>query len=197
MTIVIGLTGSIGMGKSTTAQMFADEGIPVWDADQTVHDLYGFGGEAVEPIRQICSAAIVDGAVDRNILKKQISDDSDFLNELNAIVHPLVAQSRESFIAKNTEDIVLLDVPLLFETGADKLCDLTVVVHVPDDVQKQRVLSRGTMTEDEFDIILARQMPDAEKRAKADHVISTLTMDETRSAVRDLIAKLRQGQAHA
>lgn len=197
MTIVIGLTGSIGMGKSTTAQMFADEGIPVWDADQTVHDLYGIGGAAVEPIRQICPAAIVDGAVDRNILKKQISDDSDFLNELNAIVHPLVARSRESFIARSVEDIVLLDVPLLFETGVDKLCDLTVVVHVPEDVQKQRVLSRGTMTEDEFDIILARQMPDAEKRARADHVIPTLNLDETREAVRDLIAKLRQGQAHA
>ena len=197
MTIVIGLTGSIGMGKSTTAQMFADEGIPVWDADQTVHDLYGIGGAAVDPIKQICPAAIVDGAVDRNILKKHISEDSGFLNLLNAIVHPLVAQSRESFLSHTAEDIVLLDVPLLFETGADKLCDLTVVVHAPEDVQKQRVLSRGTMTEDEFDIILARQMPDAEKRARADHVISTLTMDEAREAVRDLNTKLRQGQAKA
>lgn len=197
MTIVIGLTGSIGMGKSTTAEMFAQEGIPVWDADKTVHDLYSKGGAAVEPIQALLPTAIVNGAVDRSALREKISEDGDFLTKLNAIVHPLVAQGRANFIANSKDEIILLDVPLLFETGSDKLCDVVVVVNAPDEIQRQRVLSRGTMSEAEFDMILSRQMPNEEKVSRADHVIPTLTLDEARSAVRDLIAKLRQGQAHA
>ena len=195
--MIIGLTGSIGMGKSTTAEMFADEGIPVWDADAAVRKLYAPGGAAVEFVREIAPAAVADGAVSREILRDAISDDPTILDRLNAAVHPLVAADRLRFLEQNKGKLVLLDVPLLFETGADELCDFVVVVSATADVQRERVLGRGEMSEKDLDLILSRQMPDVEKRKKADRVILTLSLDETRQAVRDLIKELRGKQADA
>jgi len=193
---LLGLTGSIGMGKSTTAKMFADEGVPVWDADATVHDLYAKGGAAVAPIAEIYPAAVVDGEVDRAKLREVINADKQALNRLESIVHPLTTASRERFIATHSDaDLILLDIPLLFETGADKVCDAVLVVTVSTDIQRERVLARGQMTPEQFDLILARQVPDAEKRARADHVIETLTLEDTRSAVRHLIAEIRSRHA--
>lgn len=197
MTWKLGLTGSIGMGKSTTAAMFRDEGVPVWDADATVHKLYERGGAAVAPIEQEFPDAIVDGAVDRDQLKQIIAKDMTVLPKLEAIVHPLVAADRAEFLDTNKAEIVVFDIPLLFETGADEWLDSVLVVTCPPDVQAKRVLDRGTMSPEQFQMILSRQMADAEKRARADHVIETLTLDATRAAVRNLIAELKTRQSHA
>ncbi|NIY71439.1 dephospho-CoA kinase [Marivivens donghaensis] len=197
MTWKLGLTGSIGMGKSTTAKMFRDEGVPVWDADATVHKLYGIGGAAVDPVGNTYPSAIRDGAVDRNALKSLISEDPTVLKTLETIVHPLVAADRAEFLATTDAPLVVFDIPLLFETGADSWLDSVLVVTAPADVQKDRVLSRGTMTEEQFAQILARQMPDAEKRERADHLIETLTLDGTRQDVRNLIAELTERSSHA
>ena len=197
MTFVIGLTGSIGMGKSTTAQMFADEGVPVWDADQTVRSLYAIGGAAVQPIKDAWPTTVIDGAVDKGALRRLIADDPKVLNQINGIVHPLVAKDRAKFLENHPDEVVLLDVPLLFETGLNTHCDHVVVVSVPADVQKERVLARGTMTEDEFALILSQQIPDEEKRSKAGTVISTMTMDEARQSVRDLLKQIQQEQQNA
>ena len=191
MSFVIGLTGSIGMGKSTTAQMFLDAGVPVWDADAVVHRLYAPDGQATQQIAQQYPAAIVDGAVSRAALRDLITADPAVMDRLQDIVHPLVAADRAAFLESTKADIVLLDIPLLFETGTDALCDLTVVVSVPPDIQKNRVLARGEMSEAEFDMILSRQMPDAEKRARADRVIPTLTLDQTRADVAKLLDEIR------
>ncbi|MGB3314132.1 MAG: dephospho-CoA kinase [Albidovulum sp.] len=192
---LLGLTGSIGIGKSTTAAMFADEGVPVWDADAAVHRLYAKGGAAVPEIAALCPEAIVDGAVDRAGLKSWIARDPAALSRIEAVVHPLVAADRAAFIANSTAPLVVLDMPLLFETRADAMMDATLVVTVPADIQRDRVLARPGMTEAQLDTILARQMPDAEKRARATNVIETLTLDATRAAVRNLIAKIGAGHA--
>ena len=197
MTWKLGLTGSIGMGKSTTAAMFRDEGVPVWDADATVHKLYAKGGAAVLPIGQEFPDAIVDGTVDRDQLKQIIANDAGVLPKLEAIVHPLVAADRAEFLDTNKAELVVFDIPLLFETGADRWLDSVLVVTCPSEVQAKRVLDRGTMSSEQFQMILSRQMPDAEKRARADHVIETLTLDATRAAVRNLIAELKTRQSHA
>ncbi len=197
MTWKLGLTGSIGMGKSTTAAMFRDEGVPVWDADATVHKLYAKGGAAVLPIGQEFPDAIVDGTVDRDQLKQIIAKDAGVLPKLEAIVHPLVAADRAEFLDTNKAELVVFDIPLLFETGADRWLDSVLVVTCPSEVQAKRVLDRGTMSSEQFQMILSRQMPDAEKRARADHVIETLTLDATRAAVRNLIAELKTRQSHA
>ena len=191
MTFVIGLTGSIGMGKSTTAQMFADEGVPVWDADAAVRSLYAPGGAAVDAVREICPDAIEGDAVSRDILRQAISADPTVLDRLNQAIHPLVAANREDFLKTHEGTLVLLDVPLLFEAGGHEVCDVIVVVSVPEDVQKARVLARGEMTEQDFELILSRQMPDAEKRARADYVIPTLDLDDTRKRVQSLVKELR------
>ena len=191
MTRFIGLTGSIGMGKSTTAAMFADAGVPVWDADAAVHRLYTKGGAAVGPIKAQFHDAVVDGAVSRDVLKHLIGADPSVLQTIEGIVHPLVAADRATFIADHPDQIVLFDIPLLFETGADHWIDHIVVVTAPEAVQRARVLDRGTMTAAQFDLILSKQMPDAEKRARADTIIDTQTMDGARAAVHDLIANLR------
>ncbi|WP_430465735.1 dephospho-CoA kinase [Tabrizicola sp.] len=193
----LGLTGSIGMGKSTTAAMFAAEGLPVWDADAAVHRLYAKDGAAVAPITALCPQANTQGGLDRAALKDWISVDPTALHRLESIVHPLVAADRDAFIANARADIVVLDIPLLFEKGTEAQMDATLLCTCPPDLQKARVLARGTMTEAQFDTILARQMPDAEKRARATHIVETLSLDSTRAYVRALIAHIRQGRPHA
>ena len=196
MTFILGLTGSIGMGKSTTAQMFADEGLPVWDADATVHRLYQPGQPATLAVKSLFPEAIdPDGSVNRATLRTLIQGDSTVLDRLNAAVHPLVAADRAAFLAANeAAGIVLLDVPLLYETGLDTACDAVAVVSAPAEVQRDRVLARGAMTEAEFQTILARQLPDAEKRRRATYIIPTTSLEAARQAVKDVLADIRRTQ---
>lgn len=193
----LGLTGSIGMGKSTTAKMFAEEGCAVWDADAAVHRLYAVGGAAVAPMRAAFPTAIEAGVVSRAALKEIIATDPTALTRIEAIVHPLVAQDRAAFLAKATSDIAVLDIPLLFETGGDAAMDAVVCVTIPDDVQRDRVLARGTMTETQFDAIRAKQMTAEEKCARSDYVIETDTLDHARAQVRDVIRDIREKLRHA
>ena len=191
MTWLLGLTGSIGMGKSTTAQMFRDEGIPVWDADAAVHRLYERGGAAVGPVGDAFPEAVAEGAISREALKKIIAADPSALGRLEKIVHPLVAQDRAAFIAANPAPIVVVDIPLLYETGADQWLDSVLVVTASPETQRARVLARPGMTGAQFQAILSRQVPDAEKRRRADHLIETTTLDEARAKVRALVKDLK------
>jgi len=191
--IRIGLTGSIGMGKSTTAAMFADHGVPVWDADAAVHRLYGPGGAAIAPLQALFPHAVTEAGVDRQSLKALISEDPDILRVVERIVHPLVADDRKAFVARaeeNGETAVLLDIPLLFETGAAAEMDLVVVVSTDAETQRARVLARPGMTEAEFDHIRSRQVPDAEKRARADMIIDTRSLDTARRDVEAVLARV-------
>lgn len=196
MSFILGLTGSIGMGKSTTAAMFADAGLPVWDADATVHRLYQPGQAAALAIGALFPTAIdADGSVNRATLRTLIQGDSTVLDRLNAAVHPLVAADRAAFLAANeAAGIVLLDVPLLYETGLDTACDAVAVVSAPAEVQRDRVLARGAMTEAEFQTILARQLPDAEKRRRATYIIPTTSLEAARRSVKDVLADIRRTQ---
>ena len=194
---LLGLTGSIGMGKSTTAQMFAEEGCAVWDADAAVHRLYEKGGAAVAPMQTAFPTAIEDGAVSRVALKEIIAADPTTLPRIESIVHPLVAQDRATFLAEAHSDIAVLDIPLLFETGGDAAMDAVVCVTIPDAVQRDRVLARGTMNEAQFDAIRAKQMPAKEKCARSDYVIVTDTPDHARAQVRDVIRDIREKLRHA
>ncbi len=193
--IVVGLTGSIGMGKSTTAAMFATEGVPVYDADAEVHALYARGGAAVAPLDEAFPGVVRDGAVDRALLSHHVVGKPDALKRLEAIVHPLVGATRAGFFEKavaQKAEVVILDIPLLFETGGEKRVDAVVVVSAPADVQRRRVLARPDMTEEKLDAILARQMADVEKRARAHFVIDTgQGLDHARAQVRDVLGKLR------
>lgn len=191
MSFVIGLTGSIGMGKSHTAKLFAAEGCPVWDADAAVHRLYSKGGLAVEPMGAVFPDAIDDGAVSRDRLKAIIAGDAAALKRIEAVVHPLVAQDRAEFLAQHPDEIVVLDIPLLFETGAADRMDAVVVVSIDAEEQRRRVLERGTMTEAQFETILAKQVPDADKRRQADYIVLTTTSDEARRQVREILADIR------
>ena len=193
--IILGLTGSIGMGKSTTSKMFADEGVPVYDSDAAVHALYASGGAAVAPVEAAFPGVVIDGAIDRTRLSQAVVANPEALQILESIVHPLVGADRVGFFEEAKSegaDIVVLDIPLLYETGGDKKVDKVVVVSAPVGMQRERVLARTGMEPAKFEAILARQTPDAEKRARADVVIDTgRGLDHALGQVRDILARLR------
>jgi dephospho-CoA kinase len=194
--IVIGLTGSVGMGKSATAAMFAEAGAPVYDADAEVRRLYAPGGAAVDRVEAAFPGVVVDGAVDRGRLGERVLGDPDALARLNAIVWPLMGEARAEFFRQaqaSGADVVVLDIPLLLETGGERNVDKVVVVSAPADVQRQRVLSRPGMTEAKFEAILAAQMDDADKRARADFIVDTSQgFDHARRQVRDILLRVRE-----
>ncbi len=193
MSFALGLTGSIGMGKSTTAQMFVQEGCALWDADAAVHRLYSPGGAAVAPMGKVFPTAIVKGSVNRDELKRIISEDRGSLKTIEGIVHPLVAADREEFRKNTDADIAVFDIPLLFETGGNAEMDAVACVSVSPEQQKQRVLERKTMTEAQFEQILSKQMPNEEKCARSDFVIVTDTLDHARAQVQDTVRQIRAG----
>lgn len=197
MTYILGLTGGIGMGKSTTAAMFAAEGVPIWDADAAVHRLYGPGGAAVEPMAALIPTAEVEGAIDRQVLRQAIAQDASLLKKIEAIVHPLVAEDRRAFLAHTSAPVVVLDIPLLFEGGSDQLCNGVAVVSVPADVQRARVLARQTMSEADFNRILDLQMPDAEKRERATWVIETISLEAAQAKVDQILSEISEGASDA
>jgi len=189
---ILGLTGSVGMGKSATAKMFAEEGVPVHDADAAVHALYE--GEAVQPIEAAFPGTTADGKVDRLKLGERVIGHADEIRRLERIVHPLVAAVRDEFLAearRRGAKIAVLDIPLLYETGGESLCDAVVVVSAPAQIQRERVLARPGMTEAKFAALLAKQMPDVDKRARADFVVDTSKgFDAARAQVRDILAQV-------
>jgi len=197
MTFKLGLTGSIGMGKSTTAKIFAELGCAVWDADAAVHRMYAKDGAAVEPMKEVFPEAIQDGAVSRIALKEIIGSDPTALKQIEQIVHPLVAKDRAEFTAKNDADITVFDIPLLFENGTEKMLDAVACVTISPEIQRERVLARGTMSEDQFENILDKQMPIADKIAKSDYVIETDTLEHAKAQVQAVIADIEQRLAHA
>lgn len=186
---ILGLTGSIGMGKSATAKMFADEGVSVHDADAVVHKLYE--GEATPLIEAAFPGTTQDGTVDRSKLGQRVLGDKEAIERLEQIVHPLVTRARERFLAeaeRSGATVAVLDVPLLFETGGERRCDAVVVVSAPADMQRARAFERPGMSEDKLAVILAKQMPDAEKRARADFVVDTSRgFDAARAQVREIL----------
>ncbi len=194
--IILGLTGSIGMGKTTTAQMFREAGYPVFDADKAVHQLYEKGGQAVPLIQAVFPDAIKDGAVDRKTLSAHMRSDPLNLKVLESFIHPMVAEKRTEFFQqaeKDQAEIVVMDVPLLFETGGDAYVHKTVVVTAPAQVQRVRVLSRPGMTEELFETLLARQIPDAEKRRRADFLIFTdKGLDAARKQVQTVVEEIKK-----
>lgn len=193
--LLIGLTGSIGMGKSETARMFARLGLPVYDADAAVHRLYAAGGAAVAPIEAAFPGVTKDEGVDRASLSGKVLNDREAMKRLEAIIHPLVGQAQLDFLlaAENAgAAMVVLDIPLLFETGGETRVDVTVVVSAPGSLQRERVLARPGMTAEKFESILAKQTPDAEKRAKADFVIETgLGLDHAFAQTSAIVAALK------
>jgi dephospho-CoA kinase len=193
---LVGLTGSIGMGKSETARMFARLGVPVYDADAAVHSLYEPGGAAVPVIAEAFPGTVSDGRVDRTELTKRVTADKDAFKKLEMIVHPLVGQHQRQFLseaAKEGAELVVLDIPLLFETGGNERMDAVVVVSAPHHIQRERVLARPGMTPDKLDHILSRQVPDAEKRAKAHFVVETEHgLDHAFEQVKTIVEALHQ-----
>ena len=189
----VGLTGSIGMGKSTTAALFAaHDDVAVWDADAAVHRLYAAGGAAVAPIAALCPAALGPDGIDRSALKEWIAQDSTAIRQIESIVHPFVADDRATFLNETSARIVILDIPLLFETGGDAQMDLTVVVSTDAATQKSRVLQRPGMTEAQFERIVSLQMADAEKRQRADAIIDTSSMEAARRDVAAVLSRIRE-----
>lgn len=199
--IVVGLTGSIGMGKSTIGKLFEAAGVPLYDADAEVHKLYARGGAAVALLEAEFPGVTRDGAVDRAALSARVLNDDRAMKTLESIVHPLVGESRAGFFERARQagaDLVVLDIPLLFETGGEGRVDKVVVVTAPADQQRERVLAREGMTVEKFEAINARQTPDAEKRRRADYVIDTGgDFEATKAQVRQVIAALRAGSASA
>ena len=190
--IILGLTGSIGMGKSTTAKLFAEAGIPVYDADATVHRIYQ--GEAAPAIEAAFPGTTSDGKVDRARLSAKVVHDPAAMKRLEGIVHPMLGASRKKFLddaEASGAPVAVVDVPLLFETGGEKRVDAVVVVTTAPEVQRERILARGTMTAEILDAILARQTPDAEKRRRADFVVDTSHgLDPVRARIRDILAEV-------
>jgi len=194
--IIVGLTGSIGMGKSTVTKMFAEEGAPGFDSDAAVHALYARGGAAVAPVEAAFPGVTRDGAIDRDALSKRVVGDEAAIKQLEQIVHPLVRQAQAEFLQANCDagvPVVILDIPLLFEGAGAKFVDKIVVVSAPSALQRERVLARPGMTPEKFEAILARQTPDAEKRARADFIIDTgASFEATRAQVRAVLDALRE-----
>lgn len=193
MSYLLGLTGGIGMGKTTTAAMFAAYGVPVWDADAAVHRLYAPGGAAVPGVGALFPSAVTAAGIDRKLLSQLLAAAPRRLEELEAVVHPLVADDRAAFVAAHADaPVVLLDIPLLFETGAEAQMDGVAVVSAPAEVQRARVLSRPGMTPETLDLILSRQMPDADKRARATWIIPTDSLPAAQAAVAGILADVAQ-----
>ena len=192
MTFLLGLTGSIGMGKSTTAAMFAAHSLPVWSADAAVHRLYATG---CAPLAALFPSALQNGIISRDILKHIIAQDPSALAQIETIVHPLVAADRANFIATTEADITILDIPLLFENGTEAQFHATLLVTAPAAIQRQRVLERPGMTAAHLQTILTRQMPDAEKRKRATHIVETLDLPSTAAYVKALIAHIKASHA--
>ena len=192
MTFKLGLTGSIGMGKSTTAGLFAEAGCAVWDADAAVHRLYNAGGAAVSPMEVLFPDAISGGAVDRTALRAIIGRNPDALRQIEGIVHPLVRDDRAQFAANTDAEIIVFDIPLLFESGSDADMDAVACVTVSPELQEARVLERGTMTRDEFLSIRDKQLPNEEKCARSDFVIHTDTLEHARQQVHDILEQIRK-----
>lgn len=192
--LIVGLTGSIGMGKSTVADMLRGHGLEVFDADAAVHDLYE--GEAVAAIKDVFPDTIVKGRVDRQKLSQRLAEQTNGLTHLEAIVHPLVRNRQRTFLQDQKEagaELAILEIPLLFESGGAERCDVTLVVSAPEDIQRQRVLDRPGMTEEKFKHLTSRQMPDSEKRKRADFIVDTgLSLEETGQQITHIIGQLRQ-----
>ncbi|ATQ68661.1 MULTISPECIES: dephospho-CoA kinase [Methylosinus] len=197
--LTIGLTGSIGMGKSTTADMFRAEGVPVYDSDRAVHEIYS--GPDAARIEALFPGILVDGVVDRAALAARVLGDAQALRRLEAIVHPLVLEKRAAFVEERRradDALVLFDIPLLFETGGDADVDVVVVVTAPEEVQRERVLARPGMTEEKFAAIRAKQTPDAEKRRRADFIVHTdRGVDSAREQVRLILRELKSREPKA
>ncbi len=195
--VSIGLTGSIGMGKSTVAAMFGRRGAALWDADAAVHRLYARGGAGARAIGNLAPDAVVGGAVDRTALRRAILEDPDLLRAVEAVIHPLVSTDRAAFLSRARGEgarFAVCDIPLLFETGTDRIVDVVVTVSAPPEVQRARVLRRPGMTEEVFEAMVGRQVSDAEKRARADFVIDTGgELADTEAQVDDIVKKLEQG----
>ena len=189
----IGLTGSIGMGKTETGKMFSDFGLPLYDADAAVHKLYGPGQKGSEKVKKKFPNAInSDGSVNRENLSKEVLGDPEKIKILENIIHPLVGEDREEFFKKNVKaKAIVLDIPLLFETGGEKFVDFVVVVDAPREIQEERVLSRPNMTKSKFDKIIAKQIPNDEKKKKADFIIDTsVSIDDARNQVENIVKKI-------
>ncbi|WP_342360104.1 dephospho-CoA kinase [Terrarubrum flagellatum] len=197
---ILGLTGSIGMGKSATAEMFRARGVPVHDSDAVVHALYS--GAAVAPVEAAFPGVAKDGAIDRALLSQRVLNNSEAIRTLEGIVHPLVRVESDRFVSESKRaghPLIVLDIPLLFESGGEKRCDAVVVITAPAEIQRARVLSRPGMTREKFESILAKQMPDAEKRQRAHFLVDTsLGFDSARRAVGDILRALagRPGRAN-
>jgi dephospho-CoA kinase len=189
---ILGLTGSIGMGKSTTAKLFMEAGVPVYDADAAVHKIYE--GEAAPAVEAAFPGTTVDGKVDRAKLSAKVVHDPAAIKRLEQIVHPMLGASRQKFLAAAEQSgapVVVMDIPLLFETGGEKRVDAVVVVSTSPEAQRARILARGTMTSEALDAILARQLPDPEKRKRADFVVDTSHgLEPVRAAIRDILAEV-------
>ncbi|MEO0342520.1 MAG: dephospho-CoA kinase [Pseudomonadota bacterium] len=191
MRFTLGLTGSIGMGKTTTSNMFKENGIPVWSADDAVHDIYLNDETVISKIGELVPTALEAASLNRKNMRIAIRNDQNLLHKVEGIVHPAVAHHRMNFLEANgNEQLVVLDIPLLFELGLDALCDGVLVVSVDKETQKKRVMERGTMSEYDLALILRKQMPDADKRDRADYVIETNSYEETNQQVIELIEKL-------